>query len=246
MFETGIRGKTVLVTGASSGLGKHFSDLLHSAGAHLVVASRNVEKLEKVSGAWQNCNVLELDVSDKGSVDRLFDEVGPLDILVNNAGVADTKPAIDLTLSDWDRVMDTNLKGAWLVAQKAAQNFMNSERPGVIVNIASIVGNRVARNILPYTVSKAALIQMTKALALEWARYNIRINALAPGYIETDMNKEFLNSEMGQKIRDRIPLRRIGQLDDLDAPFLLLCGDGGRFMTGSTLYVDGGHLVNSL
>ncbi len=246
MFETGIRGKTVLVTGASSGLGKHFSGLLSSAGARLVVASRNVEKLEKVSEDWENCDVLELDVSDKDSVDRLFEKIGALDILVNNAGIAETKPAIDLSVSDWDRVMDTNLKGAWLVAQKAAQNFVKSGQPGVIVNIASIVGNRVARNIMPYAVSKAALIQMTKAMALEWARHNIRVNALAPGYIETDMNKNFLNSEAGQKIRNKIPMRRIGQLDDLNAPFLLLCGDGGRFMTGSILYVDGGHLVNSL
>ena len=167
-------------------------------------------------------------------------------ILINNAGVTMTRAALDVAESDWAGVIDTNLKGAWLVAQQAARRMIHHASGGSIVNIASILGLRVAGGVAPYAISKAAVVQMTKALALEWARYGIRVNALAPGYIETELNDAFFGSDAGKALIRRIPQRRLGEAKELDGPLLLLASDAGSYMTGSVIAVDGGHLVSGL
>jgi NAD(P)-dependent dehydrogenase (short-subunit alcohol dehydrogenase family) len=167
-------------------------------------------------------------------------------VLVNTAGVTVTRPVLEQTEADFDLVVDTNLKGSWLVATEAARRMVAAGVGGSIVNVASILGERVAGGVAPYAISKAGMIQATKAMALELARHRIRVNALLPGYIVTDLNKDFLESQAGQKLRTRIPSRRFGQLADLDGPLLLLASDAGIAMSGATLAVDGAHLVSSL
>lgn len=190
---------------------------------------------------------LEMDVSNADSVTAAFATLEDgLDILVNNAGVTTTQRAQDLEEAAWDKILDTNLKGAFLVAQAAARSMRASGRGGVIVNIASILGLRVAGGVSPYAASKAGLIQLTKALALEWARDRIRVNALCPGYIETDLNRDFFASDAGQALIKRIPQRRLGKPEELDGALLLLCSDAGAYITGAEIPVDGGHLVSSL
>ncbi len=176
----------------------------------------------------------------------LHREVGPLDIVVNNAGVTNTRPLLQQDVAEWDAILDTNLRGAWLVARAAVQAMVRAGRGGAVVNIASILGERVAGGVAPYSASKAGLIQLTQSMALEWARHGVRCNALLPGYVATDLNREFLASEAGEKLRQRVPTRRFGEAADLDGPLLLLCSDAGRHMTGAALPVDGGHLVSSL
>jgi NAD(P)-dependent dehydrogenase (short-subunit alcohol dehydrogenase family) len=246
-----LRGKTALVTGASSGLGAHFAGVLASAGANLILAARRVDSLNEVSKTiTSTCNVkaeiLKLDVTSAESVRTAFNAIAEIDILVNNAGIARTAAALDQNEESWDAVLNTNLKGAFLVAQAAARCMSAAKSPGSIINVASILGIRQSGTVLPYAVSKAGLIQMTKLLALELARFDIRVNALAPGYFDTDINRDFWRSESGKALIRRVPQRRLGQLCDLDGPLLLLASDASRFMTGSVLPVDGGHLVSTL
>ena len=171
---------------------------------------------------------------------------GGLDIVVNNAGISIVKPALEMPEKDWDAVVDTNLRGAWLVAQGAARRWVAEKRPGAIVNIGSILGLRTIGHVAPYNASKAGLVHLTRALAMEWARYQIRVNAICPGYIETEMNSAFWKTPGGQRLIERIPQRRIGQPEHLDGALLLLASEAGTFMTGSVLTVDGGHTVSSL
>ena len=248
-----LSGRTALVTGASSGLGRHFAGALARAGAKVIIAARRLEKLkavrDEVTALGGEVEAMAMNVIDPASVARAFKDIsaaGGLDILVNNAGVTLTKPALDVTEQEWDEVLDTNLKGAFLVAQAAASAMKEQGRGGAIVNIASILGQRVAGQLVAYTASKAALIQMSKTLALEFARYGIRVNALCPGYIETDLNHDFFESEAGQALVRRIPQRRLGRPAELDGALLLLCSDAGSYITGAALAVDGGHLVSSL
>jgi NAD(P)-dependent dehydrogenase (short-subunit alcohol dehydrogenase family) len=166
--------------------------------------------------------------------------------VVNNAGVTVTKPALAQTEQDYDQVMDTNLKGCWLVATEAARRMVAAKQPGSIINVASILGERVAGGVAPYAISKAGVVQTTKALALELARYRIRVNALLPGYVVTDLNRDFLTSDAGEKLKARIPSRRFGEMSDLDGPLLLLASDAGAAMSGTSIAVDGAHLVSSL
>lgn len=248
-----LEGKTALVTGASSGLGRHFARLLAREGARVVVAARRVDALtalsDEIGRQGGTCIPVAMDVTDPDSVAAAFQQIerdlaAPLSILVNNAGVAHTRAALDLSATEWAQVLQPNLTGAFLVAQQAAR-MMRGEG-GTIVNIASILGERVSKGLAAYAASKAGLIQLTKALALEWAAFDIRVNALAPGYIETDLNRDFFVSDAGQRLISRIPQKRLGQMHDLDGPLLLLCSDQSRYMTGAVIAVDGGHLVSGL
>ena len=247
-------GRKALITGASSGLGQHMARTLALAGAKVHLAARNADKLqavvERLREEGAQAEALALDVQDPASVDAAFAalhaEAGPMDIVVNNAGITNTRPLLLQDVDEWDAILSTNLRGAWLVARAAVQAMVAAGRGGAIVNIASILGERVAGGVAPYSASKAGLIQLTQSMALEWARYGVRCNALLPGYVATDLNREFLASEAGEKLRQRVPTRRFGEAADLDGPLLLLCSDAGRHMTGAALPVDGGHLVSSL
>ena len=242
-----LAGKRALVTGASSGLGAHFARLLATHGAHVVIAARRLDALEALAGAigGDRVSTIALDVADAASRARLAESAGAIDILINNAGIVREGPALGCCEADWDAVLDTNLKGMFFVAQALAPG-MRERGGGSIVNVASILGLRQAGGVVSYAVSKAGVIQLTKTLALEWARHGIRVNALAPGYLDTDLNREFWQTDAGKALIARIPQRRLGQLEDLDGPLLLLASDAARYMTGSVLAVDGGHLVNTL
>lgn len=241
--------KTVLVTGASSGLGAHFGSLLAREGYHVQLAARRLDKIaelaREIEAAGGRAEAVEMDVTDAASVAEGFAKLsrGP-EAVINNAGISGEGSAMEMSEEMFSSVLDTNLKGAFLVSQQAARGMR--ETGGVIVNIASILGLRVAGGVSAYTTSKAALVQMTKAHALEWARYGIRVNALCPGYIETPLNRAFFETDAGKALIRRIPQRRLGQLSDLDAPLLMLLSDGAAYVTGCALPVDGGHLVSSL
>jgi NAD(P)-dependent dehydrogenase (short-subunit alcohol dehydrogenase family) len=253
-FMFNLEGKIALVTGASSGLGWHFSKVLAQAGAHVVVTGRRKERLDtlcaEISADGGRATAATLDVTDATSVAGCFDAcekvAGVPDVVVSNAGTTVTKMAIDQTPADFDQVMNANLRGCWFVDTEAARRMIAANKTGSIINIASILGTRVAAAVAPYAISKAGVIQATKAMALEWARYGIRVNALLPGYVRTELNTEFLDSEVGEKLRMRIPSRRFNELSDLDGPLLLLASDAGRAMSGATVEVDSGHLVSGL
>jgi NAD(P)-dependent dehydrogenase (short-subunit alcohol dehydrogenase family) len=247
-------GRIALVTGASSGLGRHFALVLAKAGASVAVAARRVELLAdvaaEIAAAGGTAAAVALDVTDGAAIKAAFDDaektLGPIDVLINNAGVALTKPVLETDEADWDHVLDTNLKGAWMVAREAARRMADAGNGGSIVNLGSIFAERVAGGLSAYAASKAGLIQLTRALAVELARHSIRVNALAPGYIETDINLEYFATDAGQRMVKRIPQRRVGRLDDLDGPLLLLASGASAFMTGSVVTVDGGHTVSAL
>jgi NAD(P)-dependent dehydrogenase (short-subunit alcohol dehydrogenase family) len=253
-YVLSLKGRNALVTGASSGLGEYFANALARAGATVALAARRQESLERVckdiEAKGHSSLAIAMDVTDSTSVGAAFAKVeerlGKIDILVNNAGTTLTKPFLDVEETEWNRVIETNLNGAFLAAQAAARIMKGQASGGAIVNIASILGLRVAGQVAPYVTSKAAIVQLTKAMALELARYRIRVNALCPGYIETELNRDFFASDTGQALIKRIPQRRLGKLDDLEGPLLLMCSDAGSYMTGAVLAVDGGHLVSSL
>jgi NAD(P)-dependent dehydrogenase (short-subunit alcohol dehydrogenase family) len=249
-----LEGKTALVTGANGGLGGHFAQTLAAAGAKVAIAARRIDSLdnvkEAITAAGGRAEAVALDVTDVESVARAFEHtaatLGPVTVVVNNAGIAITKPLLEHTEEDWEQVIEVNLNGAWRVAQAAARHMVKNEKGGSIINIASILGLRVSSQVPSYAASKAALIQLTKAMALELARYRIRVNALAPGYIETGINHDFFESDAGQALIKRVPQRRIGRPEELDGALLLLASDAGSYTTGAVLAVDGGHLVNTL
>jgi len=252
VFE--INDQHILVTGGSSGFGRHFARFLAGKGAKITLAARRAEALASAvaeinaSAGKAQSVVLDVTVAEKidGALAEAEARFGPIHAVVNNAGVTATRPAIDQDERAWDSVIDTNLKGVWLVAQASAKRMIANKVKGSIVNIASILGLRVAGAVAPYAISKAGVIQMTKALALEWARYGIRVNALAPGYFATELNDDFFQSEHGQALIKRVPQRRLGELRELNGPLLLLISNAGSYMTGSVVAVDGGHLVSGL
>lgn len=249
-----LRDKVALVTGASGGLGRHFAGVLAQAGAAVVLAARRAEALAAavadLNRTGATTMAVTMDVTDATSVEAGFaaaeQALGGVDILVNNSGVAATASVLDLAETEWDRVLDTNLKGAWLTARAFARQARAARRGGTVINIASILGLRVAGHVSAYAASKAGLLQLTQAMALELARFDIRVNAIAPGYIATEINAGFFETEAGRAMVARIPQRRLGQPSDLDGPLLLLASDASRYMTGATIAVDGGHLVSSL
>lgn len=240
-----LEGRVALVTGASGGLGAHFATVLHEAGASVALGARRA-----IQATGERMMAVRLDVTDAASIAAALDAVearfGVCDLLVNNAGIAATKAFLDHADADWDAVMGVDLRGAFVMAREAAKRMVAAKKPGAIVNIASIGGSRVIGSAASYTAAKAGLLHLTRQMAVELARHRIRVNALAPGYVETDINRDFFASEAGQATIKRIPQRRLGTVEDLTGPLLLLASEAGAHMTGSVVTVDGGHSVNPL
>ncbi|MBJ89424.1 MAG: 2-deoxy-D-gluconate 3-dehydrogenase [Woeseia sp.] len=244
-------GKVALVTGAGTGLGREFAVTLAKAGATVALAARRSDKLaetaEIIERAGGKSLSLSLDVTDSLSVtaclEQIESECGAPDILVNNAGIARQSFLTDITEKDWDAVLDTNLKGVFLVAQATAKAMIRTGTRGSIINIASILGLNVTKALASYIAAKSGVVQLTKAMALEWSRHAIRVNALAPGYFVTEMNKaQFEQAPAQELIKERVPMQRVGDLSEISGPLLLLASDAGNYMTGSVVVVDGGHL----
>lgn len=247
MSRFDLTGRTALITGASSGLGAHFAEVLAEAGATVVLAARRLDRLEALAAKiGERAIPVALDVTDPDSIAACFAAIqdktgGPADIIVNNSGLSREGFATQMSDEDWDLVMDTNLKGVWRVAKAGANAMMAAGKPGSIINIASILGLRVAHTLSAYSASKAAVDHLTRAMALELARAGIRVNAIAPGYFQTEINDEFMGTELAKKLVNKVPMRRTGRLEELSGPLLLLSSDAGSYMTGATLVVDGGH-----
>lgn len=246
-----IEGKRVLVTGASSGIGAHIAAALAARGARVAAAARRVEALRALAAEAPGGRIVAvpMDVGDPDSVEagmaQATEALGGLDGLFNNAGTAWGGRALDMPEEDWQRVIEVNLSGAFRVARAAART-MAAGGGGAIVTTASILGFGTGQGVTAYAVSKAGVVQMTRSLALEWARHGIRVNAIAPGYFPSEMTEDFLDSEEGRQTLKAIPLRRFGRLEDLEAPVVLLLSDASAYITGVTLPVDGGHLVRPL
>ncbi len=251
-----LENKTVAITGASSGFGHHFAGVLAAAGARVVLGARRTEKIEarvaEINKAGGDATGLSLDVTDPDSCAAFIEQIeashGAIDVLINNAGVeAGAKTYAMIDEEDWDYVFDTNLKSVWRLSKLYTESVVRTgKRAGNIVNIASITAYRTIKGQFPYAVSKAALVKATEIMALEGAKYGIRVNALAPGYILTDVSRVLLESERSDSFRNGIPMRRYGEFGDLDGPLLLLASNASSYMTGSTVVVDGGHICSEL
>jgi 3-oxoacyl-[acyl-carrier protein] reductase len=246
-----LRGKVALVTGASSGLGVRFAEVLAENGASVVLVARRADRLAAVKARIEKSGgsamAVEADVCDRVAMRRAYDAAeknfGTVTILVNNAGVVHSGRAVELPEEEWRRVISTNLDAVFYCAQEAARRMLAAGKGGAIVNIASVLGFGVAKGVIAYATAKAGVIQLTKALALELAFKGIRVNAIAPGWIVTDLNRDYLASEQGAALKRDIPVGRFGEERDLDGPLLLLVSDAGRFVTGATIVADGGQMV---
>ena len=250
----GLAGTVALVTGASSGIGRHMAQTLTRAGAVVGVAARRKELLDtlvdEIGKAGGRAIALPMDVTDQQAVEAGLDDleaqVGMATVLVNNAGVVRPGSFLNASVEDYDAVADLNQRAVWLVQQAVCRRLVRAEAEGAVVNISSITGLRTTGRAAAYAVTKAAVAHMTKVSAMELARHGIRVNAIAPGYFPTDMTEDFLESEMGQNLIRRIPMKRTGRFEELDGPMLLLASPLGSFITGAVLPVDGGHVVASL
>jgi NAD(P)-dependent dehydrogenase (short-subunit alcohol dehydrogenase family) len=244
--------KVAIITGASSGLGRHFAITLAKAGAKVAIAARRADRLKTLAQEIEAFDgrafPVALDVTSgasvKDAVAAAETELGPIGILVNNAGVTATAPLLDTDETAWDQVMDVDLRGAWLMAQEVARHMVRLGHGGSIINVGSILGIRAMAQVPAYGSAKAALHHLTRAMAVELARHNIRVNAIAPGYIETDLNRQFLQSSAGQTLLKRNPQRRAGVPVDLDGVLLLLASDASMYLTGTVIPVDGGHSIS--
>jgi NAD(P)-dependent dehydrogenase (short-subunit alcohol dehydrogenase family) len=249
-----LKGQVALVTGASSGIGRHLAELLAAAGARVALAARRIDRLAEaardIEAAGGECLPIACDVTRAdnlaAAVDAAETGLGPLSILVNNAGVVVSKPLFEHTEADWDYVVDTNLKGAWLVAREFARHLVEQKRPGRIINITSVLASRTIGRVPAYCAAKAGLTHLTQVLAMELARYAILVNALAPGYVETDFNRAFFQTEPGKALISRIPLKRLGRTEDLDGALLFLASPASTYVTGAVIAVDGGHGVAAI
>ena len=246
-----LAGKAALVTGASSGLGRHFAKVLAGAGAKVALAARRLERLEhlaqEIEAGGGTAVAVAMDVTDGASVARAFDAaeaaLGPIGVLLNNAGVPSGSFFLDMSESEWRDVLSVNIDGVFRVGKEGARRMVAQGAGGVIINTASMLSFGVSKSLSAYAASKAAVASLTRTMALELAREKIRVNALAPGYFDTELNDAFLASAAGSRLIARLPLKRAGKLTDLDGPLLLLASDAGGYMTGSILVVDGGHLL---
>jgi 3-oxoacyl-[acyl-carrier protein] reductase len=246
-----LTGRVALVTGASSGLGLRFAQVLAEAGAAVALVARRTDRLTeaaaRIGAAGGRAAAITADVTDRAAMTRAFDAAertfGTVDILVNNAGVVHADRAVDLSEQEWRRVIATDLDAVLFWSQEAARRLIAAGKGGAIVNISSVLGYGAAKGVVAYAVAKAGVIQLTRALGLELASKGIRVNAIAPGWIVTDLNRDYLASEKGAAIVNDIPLGRFGEPRDLDGALLLLVSDAGRFMTGTTVVIDGGQLT---
>ena len=242
----------ILITGASQGLGRQFARVLAAHGAAVVLAARQTGKLksleDEIRSKGGRAAAVQMDVADIAGLAKALDAaeaaLGPITVLINNAGIAIEKLATEQTEADWDAVVGANLKGAYFLATELARRMIARKQPGNIINVASVLGQGVLKAVSPYAISKAGMIQGTKAMALELAGSNIRVNALAPGYIDTEMNHDFWSTPAGERLAKRIPQRRVGAESDLDGAIMLLASSASRYMTGAVVTVDGGFLLN--
>ena len=243
-----LHGRVAIVTGASKGLGREIAAALAQAGAEVALVSRTQVDLQIAADAIATLGVRAIpvvaDVTDETSiaamVQRVVDELGRIDILVNNAGIGDTMAVVDMKTAHWDHVMDVNMRGPMLCCKYVGPHLLR-QQSGKVINIASVMATRVARYMSPYSPSKAALVQLTRTLALEWMRANVQVNALCPGYFLTDMNREFFASERGKQFIEALPARRLGKGHELHGAAVFLASRASDYVTGTTLYVDGGH-----
>ena len=243
-----LSGEVALVTGASSGLGRRFAEVLAAHGAKVVAAARRTERLVELAAQNEGIAPLALDVTASETIDPALEEAerafGPLTLLVNNAGIASGRRILDTAEDEWSAVQKTNVDSVWHLSRAFAKRLIARKQPGAIINIASLVAEKVGVSSAAYAVSKAAVLHMTKAQALEWARHAIRVNAISPGYIHSEMTDDYLASPAGQELIRRIPQRRAGEPSDLDGALLLLASPrASGFMTGASLLVDGGHAL---
>ena len=244
-IETGISGRVALVTGASSGLGERFATLLAAQGARVAIAARRTDRLEALSARIGGALSVAMDVADVASIRAaaglVETRLGPIEILVNNAGISRQGRLEGVEEADYDAVLDTNLKGAFFVAQAAARQMIAHGVEGRIVNIASVAGLRAVGQLGTYGMSKAGMVQMTHAMAKEWGRHGINTNAICPGYIATEISADYLETPAGQRMVQGLPRRRMGAPEDLDGVLLLLCsGAAGRFINGAVIAADDG------
>lgn len=258
-YSIDLSGRVALVTGASSGLGEQFAKTLAAAGAAVVLASRRLDKLKalraEIESQGGDAHVIDLDVTDhdgiRAAVARAETEMGAIDILVNNSGVSTTQRLVDVAEADFDLVFDTNVKGAFFVAQEVGKRMLARAKgaaPGTftggrIVNIASMAGLRVLPQIGIYCMSKAAVVQMTKVMSLEWGRYGINVNAICPGYIDTEINHHHWQTEQGRKLLQMLPRKRVGNVRDLDSVLMMLCANESHFINGAIISADDGFGV---
>ena len=246
-----LHGKVALVTGASSGLGLRFAQCLAENGAAVALVARRADRLKTLAAEIEKSGgkavAIEADVRDRAAMTKAFDAAeqafGTVTVLVNNAGVAHSGRAVEMPEEEWRRVLSTNLDAVFFWAQEGARRMLAAGKQGSIVNIASVLGLGVSKGAVAYATAKAGVIQLTKALALELAFKGVRVNAIAPGWIVTELNREYLAGEAGAKLKREIPVGRFGQERDLDGPLLLLASDAGRFVTGATIVADGGQMV---
>lgn len=252
-IEVNFEGKVALITGASSGLGARFAKVLAMAGAQVVLASRRIDRLKELRAEIEAdggaAHVVALDVTDyasiKSAIAHAETEAGPIDILINNSGVSTQQKLVDVTPEDYAFVMDTNQRGAFFVAQETAKRMItrykgDHKKQHRIINIASVAGLRVIPQLGIYCMSKAAVVQMTKAMAVEWGKFGINVNAICPGYIETEINEDHFRTEQGQKLIDMLPRKRVGTPEDLDGLLLLLAAEESRFINGAIVSADDG------
>jgi len=248
MFD--LKGKNILVTGASSGLGQHIAVFYAQQGANIIICARREERLKQLQSQLEQDYGIKVycytfDINDRAAVQAMLQDLEQkqvaVNILINNAGVGDSKRVLDYSDQDWDAIVGTNLKAPWMCAQEVVSHMVKQKVAGAVINITSILSETINLGVSPYCASKAGLKHLTEVMAVEVARFNIRVNAIAPGYMVTEINKDYLTSEAGQAILKRIPMRRFVEFSDLNGALLLLASEAGRGMTGVEIKVDCGH-----